>query len=304
MSWFNRNKDREDYPLSADEDAKIATDNVTRLLYAVLGAVVVITAAHAVLLVINTTDSFTATDTGLFGTILNVIRVSFPVVVEIAAVAVCLGFIRSKWRGGQRGIGSQIEVAWLLFAAANMITFFTLERGEELAGWQLGWVRWGLPTSALIISAMTYRMLKADPAHRRANEEALATEKKTAAKFNARHAVMMSDAMMTIEERKVWRETVHELAAQGYDADEIAFMTDHIPSLQQLHEQRETRPAAEPEKKTSLIDRAKARIGLGDDVSNSTHDAPRQPAHVAQPEPAHVEPNGAGPGAGGAHPNG
>lgn len=278
MNWFNRDKDTEDYPLSAAEDARSATDTVTRLLYLVLGAVVVITAAHAILLVINTTGSYEANG-GLFGMVLNVIRVAFPVVVELAAVAVCLGFVRSKWRGGQRSIGSSIETAWLLFAAANMITFFALERGEVLAGWQLSWVRYGLPLSALIVSSMTYRMLKADPDHKRDNEVALATERRRNARFNARQGVMMSDAMMTIEERKVWRETVHELAAQGYDEDEIAFMTGHIPSLQQLHDQRKERPTDEPEQRPGLLDRAKAALG------KPVHDAPRHDATPTAPPP-------------------
>lgn len=105
MKWFNRSND--DYPLSAEEDAKSAAAGVSWLLYAVLIAAVLITAAHAVLLVINTTASYTSDDGGLFGAILHTIRVLFPVIVEIAAVAVGLGFIRSKWRVGQlrRGRG-------------------------------------------------------------------------------------------------------------------------------------------------------------------------------------------------------
>ncbi len=267
MNLFNRNSDREDYPLSAEEDARGAIDNVTKLLYVVLGAVVIITAAHAILLVVNTTGGFVVGD-GLFGTILNAIRIAFPVVVELAAVAVCLGFVRSKWRGGQRGIGSSIEGAWFVFAGANMITFFALERGATLQGWQLAWVSWGLPLSALVISAMTYRMLKADPAHKRNNERALAAEKKASAEFNARQGVVMSDAMMTIHERRVWRDTVRDLAANGYDEDEIAFMTAHIPTLQELTDR--PKPAAEPELKPGLIDRARAKL------SNSTHNAARQ----------------------------
>lgn len=280
MNWLNRNKD--DYPLSAEEDTTGAVKSIGYLLYAVLGSVVVITAAHAILLVVNTTRAFTAAsaDEGLFYVILNVIRVAFPIVVEIAAVAVGLGFIKSQWRGGQRGLGTTLEIAWFLFAAANMITFFAFERGAELQGWQHAWVQWGLPLSALIVAALTYKLLKADPNHKRANERALAAEKIRAAEENARFAVTMSDAMMTVHQRRVWRETVRDLAAQGYDDDEIAFMTAHIPSLHELAAQRpvEQHGTAEPRRNwmDDLRDKLTGFIPAADDgVGNSTYDAPR-----------------------------
>ena len=271
MNWFNRNKD--DYPLSAEEGAAGAVKSIGFLLYLVLGSVVVITAAHAVLLVINTTQAFTAAsaDDGLFYVLLNAIRIAFPVVVEIAAVAVGLGFIKSQWRGGQQGLGTILEVAWFMFAAANMITFFAFERGAELQGWQHAWVQWGLPLSALIVAALTYRLLKEDPKHKRANERALAAEKITAAEERARFAVTMSDAMMTVHQRRVWRETVHDLAAKGYDADESAFMTAHIPTLNELAVQRSmaVEQIDDAESRRSWID------GLRDKLTSSL--PPAQP---------------------------
>ena len=286
MKWFNR--DKEDYPLTAEEDAKGKASGIAMLLYAVLFGVVIITAAHAVMLVLATTGDFAASDDGLFYALLNVIRVAFPIIVEIAAVGVGLGFIRARWRAGQRGIGGGLEAAWFVFAAANMITFFAIERGDELQGWQSWWVQIGLPMSALVVAAMTYKLLKADPNHKRANEEALAAEKKTAAEHKARHGVMTSDAMMTIYERRTWRETVNDLAAQGYDEEEIAFMTSHIPALQALAAQRDA-PAAPPTEEqhdAGLLAQALGFLrGKRDDadmptvvMSNSTHgpDAPRQ----------------------------
>lgn len=282
MNWLNRNRD--DYPLTAEEDTTGAVKSIGYLLYLVLGSVVVITAAHAILLVVNTTRAFTATsaDDGLFYVILNVIRVAFPIVVEIAAVAVGLGFIKSQWRGGQRGLGTTLEIAWFLFAAANMITFFAFERGAELQGWQHAWVQWGLPLSALIVAALTYKLLKADPNHKRANERALAAEKIKAAEENARFAVTMSDAMMTVHERRVWRETVRDLAAQGYDDDEIAFMTAHIPDLHDLADQRAA-AAGQPdnaESRRSWIDGLRDKLTSSlppaqTEVGNTTHDAVR-----------------------------
>ena len=274
----NRN---ENYPLSTDESARGRAKAVTVLMFAVLGSVVVITAAHAVLLVLYTTSTFANTGDGLLYTFLNIIRVAFPVVVEVAAVAIGLGFILSAWREGQRTLGTFLEVTWFLFAAANMITFFAVERGEELQGWQQGWVEVGLPLSALFVAALTYMVLKADPAHKRANEAALAKEKKESVEANARNAVHTSDAMQTIHERRVWRETVAELSAQGYDDEEIAYMTGHIPELHDLEAARQARAAkdtAELEPNISWLKRQFKRRSApqpaAPDESNITHDEP------------------------------
>lgn len=259
MNWFrNRN---ENYPLSADESARGRAKAVNTLMFVVLGSVVVITAAHAILLVLYTTSTFANTGDGLLYTFLNVIRVSFPVVVEVAAVAIALGFITSAWREGQRSLGTFLEATWFLFAAANMITFFAVERGAELQGWQQTWVEVGLPLSALFVAALTYMVLKADPAHKRANEAALAKENMESIEANARNSVNTSDAMKTIHERRVWRETVNKLSAQGYDDEEISYMTAYIPELHDLEAARQARKAtadiatAEQEPDTSWLKR-------------------------------------------------
>lgn len=260
-------------------------------MFVVLGSVVIITAAHAILLVLYTTSTFANTGDGLLYTFLNIIRVSFPVVVEVAAVAIALGFITSAWREGQRSLGTFLEVTWFLFAAANMITFFAVERGEELQGWQHSWVNYGLPISALIVAAMTYMVLKADPAHKRANEAALAQEKKEAVEANARNAVETSDAMQTIHERRVWRETVNKLSAQGYDDEEIAYMTAQIPELHDLEAARQARAkataaaTADQEPEPSWLKRFFRWMDASPpplaEEGNSTHDAPRQDAPAA-----------------------
>lgn len=297
MNWFNRLRNNEDYPLSAEEGERNRARGVSTLLYVVLAAVVVITGAHAVLLVINTTAEYVAEGSGLFVTLLNTIRVAFPLIVEVAAVAVGLGFIRSRWRAGQRGIGTALEIAWFLFAAANMITFFALERGDTLQGWQSAWVQYGLPLSALIIAAMTYLILKADPAHLRANEEALAQEKQRTAEFNTRQAVKTSDAMMTVIERRVWRDEVRAMEVQGFDPDEIDFMTGNIPTLNELAARRDTSAAQPGAAQSELDDNAAPRnawrtrvFGRRAAASTPANDAPR---HVADATPTPAPGQGA-----------
>lgn len=237
MKWFNRSNDEEeDYPLEAEQSAKSRARGVKWLLYLSLLAVVLTTAAHAILLVMSSTDSFTlaAENGGLFYMILAVLRVGWPVIIEIVAVAVGVGFLVGLWRGGQEGTGSAIEIMWFLFAAANMVTFFAIERGETLQGWQKAWVTYGLPISALLVAAMTYQLLKNDPAFKRRKEASIGEQKIKAAEHNARMAVKLSPAMRTVHARKVWREEVKNLESEGYTPEEIAHVAGHIPDMEEM----------------------------------------------------------------------
>ena len=64
MNWFKRNRDdEEDYPLEAEQSAKRRARGVKALLYLSLIAAVLTPAAHAILLVMSSTDSFTSSDT-------------------------------------------------------------------------------------------------------------------------------------------------------------------------------------------------------------------------------------------------
>ena len=234
FNWFQRKG--EDYPLEAEQAAGSRAKLVKTLLYLAMLAVVLTTAAHAILLVMTTTEAFTLASEqgGLFYTILATLRVGWPVIIEVVAVGVGIGFLIGLWRGGQQAAGGGIEFLWFLFAAANMITFFAIERGEELQGWQSGWVQYGLPLSALIIIAMTYRLLKADPTFKRRNEEAIGEEKKQAAEHNARMAVKLSPAMQAVHARKVWREEVKALESEGYEPEEIAYLAAQIPEMEAM----------------------------------------------------------------------
>ena len=153
------------YRLTDAEAKENAASGVKYLLYMVLAAVVIITAAHAIMLVLNQAAAFEA-GSGLFGAILTGIRIAFPIIVEAAAVVAGVGFIKSQWRGGQKAVGFAIELVWFIFAAANMITLFAIERGQELQGWQASWIQYGLPLSALIAGVLAYALVRSDPEHK------------------------------------------------------------------------------------------------------------------------------------------
>ena len=252
------------YRLTDAEAKENAASGVRYLLYMVLAAVVIITAAHAIMLVLNQAAAFDSGE-GLFGAILKGIRIAFPIIVEAAAVVAAVGFIKSQWRGGQKAVGFAIELVWFIFAAANMITLFAIERGQELQGWQSSWIQYGLPLSALIAGVLAYALVRSDPEHKRANERALAEELAAANEFNAYQDARISPAMLLIQKRRAFRDVVRQLETQGYDAEEIALMTQYVPDLAADH----SRPVTVPSDRPSLTARVRDALGFGNPPEGS-----------------------------------
>lgn len=213
-----------------DQEAKeAARDMTTKALYVLLGAIVLITAGHGIMLVLLTSDALAFA--GLTGIILNVIRVAFPVVTEWGAVVAGLGFINAKWRKGQKTVALLIEIVWVVFAAANMITVFAIERNQQLQGWQNSWISYGLPMSALIQAILVYSLKRTDPDAKRLNEEAAAMEEVKMIRFSAKRDVAISPQMKAIEKQKQWLEFVTHLRTLGYTEAQIRFILADTPQL-------------------------------------------------------------------------
>lgn len=219
------------YELTDQESRRNTQSLVTVLLYLVLAAVIIITGAHAVMLVLSQTADYTFADAGLITAILTAIRVAFPLIVEMAAVVAGLGFIRARWRGPQKTVGLGIELVWLVFAAINMITFFAVERGQELQNWQQAWVQYGLPLSALVAGSLTYLLLRADPDHKRETERAATAERVDAMRFRFFQKARLSPAMLNIERQRAYMQVIDDLRRQGYSDGQIRFMMQHTPEL-------------------------------------------------------------------------
>lgn len=220
------------YELTDAEGKANASKLVSSLVYLVLAAVVIVTGAHAVMLVLSQTGTYAvAGEESAVTTILTAIRVAFPLLVETAAVVVGIGFIQSRWHGGQKTVGLIIELVWLLFAALNMITFFAVERGQPLQDWQVLWVQYGLPLSALVAGSLTYVLLRVDPAHKRDQERAATTERVNATKFKYRQRALLSPALLNIERQRAYLQVIDELRRGGYTDRQIQFMMQHTPEL-------------------------------------------------------------------------
>ena len=229
MNNFFDNDDM--YELTSQEGKKNALGIVKLLLYLVLATLVIITGAHAVMLVLSQTGTYAGAGEGAVGLILTSIRIAFPLVVELAAVVAGLGFIQSRWRKGQKTYGMAIELVWLVFAAINMVTFFAVERGQPLDNWQVVWVQYGLPLSALIAGSLTYMLVRSDPDHARDQERAASVERTNALRFKARQAAMLSPAMARVEMQRAWMDTLKEMRAMGYSERQIQFMMQDTPEL-------------------------------------------------------------------------
>lgn len=262
------------YQLSDEEGRRNTNGLVTALLYLVLAAVVVITGAHAVMLVLSQTAAYAFTgQTSMITTILTAIRVAFPLLVEAAAVVAGIGFIKARWRGPQKIIGLGIEGTWLMFAALNMITFFAVERGAPLQNWQTMWVQYGLPLSALIAGSLTYALMRVDPAHKRDQERAATAERVDAMKFSFFQKARLSPAMLNIEKQRAFMQVIDDLRRQGYTEAQIRFMIQHTPELMADGDENGRPDVLEVGPATVMP--------LTRPMSNSTHTAP--PPAAPQP---------------------
>jgi len=265
-------EDGSDFLLTDQEAMKTWKNMTTYLLYLLLMVVVIVTAAHGIMVVLHVSSESFSAGSGLFGAFLNVIRISFPVTVELAAIVAGLGFIASYWRGSQKTIAFGIELTWLIFAAANMITMFAIERGLTLESWQVNWIGYGLPVAALVAGSLTYMLKRSDPDHKRRDEAASAKEKAAMLRFTARREVALSPQMRAIERQKAWVDHVNFLRMSGYSDEQVRFImadtpellvdgdADGVPDL--LEGTRPQRRRAAPPRKKSLWERLTQR---GDD---------------------------------------
>ncbi|MCC6603060.1 MAG: hypothetical protein IT327_07615 [Anaerolineae bacterium] len=223
--------DNVDFRLTDEEGKK----NIKRFamvgLYALLAVVVMVTGAHAIMLVMAQAPAEIGAENSLLAKFLNAIRITFPIVVEAAAVVAGLGFIGAKWRKGQKTAAFMIELVWVIFAAANMITFFRIERGLALETWQVSWVDYGLPLSALVAGILTYALTRTDPDLKRKDEETAAEEKIKAIKFSSRRDVAISAQRVAIEKQRAWIDFIKNLQTRGYSTQQIRYMLQGVPEL-------------------------------------------------------------------------
>jgi hypothetical protein len=214
------------YELSADESRSGWGQLAHVAGWLALLALIVVTGAHAISLVIS--------QIGMASGVLGLVRVLSPVLVEVVAAIVAVGFAAHQWRGQQKTIGLLVEVLWLVFAGLNLVASFTVESGDQLPAALRIWLAYGLPLSALAAGAMFYAMLRADPRHRRAAEMQAAAEAHRMLAFKAEREVMTSSHMASVLRQRGWLNTIERLERQGYTQQQIRFLLSGVPALQAL----------------------------------------------------------------------
>ena len=270
MSSEFSNETENDFLLTDKESKEGWKTITTMLLYLLLAIVVIVTAAHGIMVVMySTSDSYTA-GTGLTGVFLNMVRISFPVTVELAAVVAGLGFISSSWRKSQKWVAFGIEITWLVFAAANMITMFRIERGLPLESWQQNWISYGLPLSALIAGSLVYMLKRTDPDHKRKDEATAARESEKMMKFAVHRDVALSPQKRAIEKQKAWIDYINDLKTRCYTQAQIRFMMQSVPQLMFDDDRDGTPDLLEDENIIPGTARpaAATRAGFGDTVTS------------------------------------
>ena len=222
--------DSGDFRLTDQERKRSLKNSAMTGLYLLLAVVVLVTGAHAVMLVLSQAPKAVG-ESGFLTAVLNVIRVAFPVTMELAAVVAGLGFIGARWRKDQKKVALAIEIVWIIFAASNMVTFFRVERGLPLENWQMAWINYGLPLSSLIAGVLAYYLTRSDPDLKRKDEETAADEKIAMIRFSARRDVATSSQRVAIERQRAWIDFVKELRSHGYSDLQIRYMLQDTPDL-------------------------------------------------------------------------
>ena len=196
---------------------------MTVLSWSALFALILITAVHAVSIVIRHHGSGTG--------ILYAMRVAAPIMTEVFTALVTLGFALHLWRGVQKWLGLGVEIIWILFASLNLVSDFTMEGGGVVGGALGYWVSYGLPVSAVVTGVLFYFTLKSSPENKRTDAEKAAASKRAEDDFTARQGVYNSPEFATIQARRAWIDIVNGLKRDGYDDDEIDFMLQRQPQL-------------------------------------------------------------------------
>lgn len=187
-------------------------------------ALVISTGVHAVSLVVE--------QIGFHNNVMSFIRVLSPVLVEVIAAVVAVGFASHAWKAKQKPIGVGIELLWLGFAGLNLITSFTLESGGPLPSTLDYWLRYGLPLSALVTGAMFYLLLRLDPEHQRAEARQIAQTNHEDTAFKMELEVLGSQQMNYVLQQRGWLRVIEGLEREGYTDEQIAFMIQDVPNLQ------------------------------------------------------------------------
>lgn len=231
------NDSEREFDLSGEASSGTLGTAAAWLGWALLLALAVVTAVHAVTLVQAHTHLSAAG-----GDVFNVVRVFGVVLVELFAVVTAVMLATHRLRAKQKPAAMALEITWAAFAAVNLISSFAVEAvasgGQEsaLPAFVSTWVTYGLPVAALIMGIEFYVMLRLNPDAARADDEAELQERFTRIKHNARLEVMASPQMKAVIRQMTWQQLPPVIGRQmNLSERQIAALTGQAPQLLDLN---------------------------------------------------------------------
>jgi hypothetical protein len=218
--------------LSADASRGTVAKAAVWLGWALLLALAVVTAVHAISITMHYTQLNPAG-----GDLFAVVRVGGVVLVELFAVATAVMLASHTLRARQKPAALALELTWVVFAAVNLVSSFAIEHGGELPAFVSTWVTYGLPISALVIGVQFYIINRLDPDAARADDNAELLERFAKVQHMARLEVMASPQMKSVIRQAVWQQLPPIVGRQMNLSDlQIQALTSQAPRLLDLNQ--------------------------------------------------------------------
>lgn len=160
------------------------------------------------------------------------IRIGGVILVEVFALVTGIMLLTHRIRARQAPLAMVIEIAWLAFAALNLISSFAVERTGQIPMFVDSWVTYGLPISAIVMGALFWIMMRLDPDIRRASNEAEIREAFLATRHNARLEVLASPQMRQVIRQMTWQQLSPEIGRQlNLSEEQIKNLVEQAPDL-------------------------------------------------------------------------
>lgn len=191
--------DADEFDLSGDATRGTVGAAASWLGWLLLGALAIVTAVHAISIVMAYTSLTTAG-----GNLFAMVRIGGVVLVELFAIVTAVLLATHRLRARQKPAAMAVELSWFLFAGINLISSFAIEHGGDMPQFVNVWVAYGLPVSSLIMGALFYLTLRLDPDAARADDEAETAEMFARVRHQARQEVLASPQMRATIRQAEW----------------------------------------------------------------------------------------------------
>jgi hypothetical protein len=190
------------------------------------------TAGHAIFLAISWAN---LNPTG--GDVFAILAVIGVALVEGFAALIAAMFAVHAIRDKQKPAAVAIEGLWVLFAAINLISSYSMRHGGEMPQFVNLWVMFGFPISGLVIGVLFYMVKRLDPNAVRAEEEAEAKETLGKIEHDAKMEVLDSPQMETVVRQAVWLQMPYVVGRQMNLSDaQIEALRRQAPQLLDLNQ--------------------------------------------------------------------